>query len=215
MITFDNVTKIFADGTTPVKDFSMHIEKGETVILKGESGSGKSTILSLTAALMRPTSGDITVNNKKIAKLPDDFASLFRRENIGIIFQSYHLLQHFTVMENICVPVLPTNIHYTDAEVKAMSLLSLLGMTDKVDTEVSVLSGGEQQRVAIARALINSPEIILADEPTANLDRKLTDGLIDIFRKLSAHGHTIIIATHDTAITESGIASKIIDIGRH
>lgn len=215
MIIFDKVTKTFADGTTPVKDFSMQIEKGETVILKGESGSGKSTILSLTAALMRPTSGDITVNGKKIAKLPDDYASLFRRENIGIIFQSYHLLPHLTVMENICVPVLPTNIHYTDAEVEAMSILSVLGMTEKADSDVTILSGGEQQRVAIARALINSPEIILADEPTANLDRKLTDGLIEIFSKMKAKGHTIIIATHDSAITESGIADRIIDIGRH
>lgn len=214
MIIFDKVTKTFSDGTTPVKDFSMHIEKGETVIIKGESGSGKSTILSLTAALMRPTAGEITVGGKSIINLPESYASIFRRETVGIIFQRYNLMKHLTVMENICVPILPTNMHYTDAEVRAMSILSMLGMTDKADVNVKKLSGGEQQKVAIARALINEPDIILADEPTANLDRKLTDGLMDIFRKLKKNGKTIIIATHDTAITESGITTSIIDIGR-
>ncbi len=213
MIVMDSVTKTYTGGVSPISGFSLEIREGETVILSGESGSGKSTLLSLMAALIRPTSGDITIDGKKIAKLPEDFAALYRRENIGIIFQSYHLLPHLTAVENICVPLLPTGLSMKDITAKAMNILSSLNMADKANVNVSKLSGGEQQRTAIARALINNPKIILADEPTANLDRKLTDSLTDTFRRMSDEGRTLVIATHDSALTEALPHARIISIG--
>lgn len=215
MIIFENVTKTYDKSATPVNHFSMHINEGQTAVLKGESGCGKSTILSLAAALTRPTSGSIIIDGKPIAKLPEHLSAIMRRDNIGIIFQSFHLIPSLTVLENVTVPLLPTGRSMKEINKEAEKLLDKLGIAGKRDMNVTKLSGGEQQRTAIARALINNPKIILADEPTANLDRDLTDSVIDIFRNLAAEGRTILIATHDLVITESGIADTIIDIGRN
>lgn len=214
MIIFDNVAKKYSNESTPVKDFSMHIKEGQTALLKGESGSGKSTILSLAAGLTRPTTGSISINGRQIAKMPEHFSAQMRRDNIGIIFQSFHLLPTLSTLENVMVPLLPSNLSIKEITERAEKLLDMLGILDKTGLNVSKLSGGEQQRTAIARALINRPKIILADEPTANLDRDLTDSVIEIFKKLSEKGHTILIATHDTAIIESGLTDFIIDVGR-
>ena len=211
MIIFDKVTKTYGS-FSPVSGFSAEINEGETIILSGASGSGKSTLLALTAALIRPTSGDVIVDGRHIAKLPENFASLYRRDNIGIIFQNYNLLPALTVIENVCVPLLPEKIKYKDLHKKAMNILERLDMADKADMQVTKLSGGEQQRTAIARALINDPKIILADEPTANLDHKLTNDLAGIFIELATGGRTMIIASHDKDLAAAMQNARVISL---
>lgn len=209
MIKFTSVTKKYKD-VTPLENFSMDIAAGETAILSGRSGSGKTTILALAAALTRPTSGNIEVNSKQTAKLPEEFASLFRRESVGIIFQNYNLMPNLTTLDNVTLPLLPTKIPFRQQRERAFALMEKLGIADKAKTIAGRLSGGEQQRIAIARALINNPPVVLADEPTSNLDAKLTENLLEIFAGIKAEGRTLLIATHDKAVTESGIADKII-----
>jgi putative ABC transport system ATP-binding protein len=213
MIKFEMVTKEYKD-ITPVENFSMEINAGETAVLSGRSGSGKSTILALAAALTRPTSGSIEINGKQVSKLPEDFASLFRRDNIGIIFQNYNLLPNLTALDNITLPLLPTKVSFSEQKDRAFSLMQRLQISDRANTKTGTLSGGEQQRVAIARALINNPPVMLADEPTSNLDAKLTATLIEIFSTMKTEGRTLLIATHDRAITESGIADRIVRMGQ-
>ncbi len=209
MIKFISVTKRYKD-SVPVEDFSMEISAGETAILSGRSGSGKTTILALAAALTRPTSGSIEVNGKQTAKLPEEFASLFRRESVGIIFQNYNLMPNLSTLDNVTLPLLPTKTPFRQQRERAFELMEKLGIDNKAKIAAGRLSGGEQQRASIARALINNPPIVLADEPTSNLDAKLTDKLLEIFAGIKAEGRTLLIATHDKAITESGIADKII-----
>ncbi|PLX69934.1 MAG: ABC transporter ATP-binding protein [Denitrovibrio sp.] len=216
MIRIDNLTKTYNIGkrneTTAVKDFNLNINYGETVILSGVSGSGKSTILSLISGTMKPTNGVVRINDQIVSKLPDRFASTFRRGMIGMIFQQYNLVGDLSVIENISIPLLPTDLTQAQIKNRCKSILAKLDIADKGNLAVQNLSGGEMQRVAIARALINDPHIILADEPTANLDKALTQSLIEMLQKLKLEGKTIIIATHDPAILNSGIATRIIPI---
>lgn len=201
MIELRNVTKIYEEGasqiTTALSDVNLNIKEGAVVVLKGASGSGKSTILSLIAALSKPTSGEVLVDGKKISKLSDNFASIYRRDNIGFIFQKYNLLPNLSVKDNILLPLVPLNPHAKDAEDKLALVMDMFHIAHKADTLVKNLSGGEQQRVAIARANVNNPKIILADEPTANLDEKLSLNFIEILKELKSLNKTIVIATHD------------------
>lgn len=205
MIHIERVTKVYrraqADETIPLRDFSLHIEPGESVVLKGPSGSGKSTVLNMIAGLIKPDKGTVETAGKLISRLPEQFAAAFRRENIGMIFQRYHLLEEITVLDNITLPLLPSCIPLKDLHHKAFELMEKLEITDKAASPVSGLSGGEMQRTAIARALINDPQIILADEPTANLDEKLTEEFIKMMKLLRSEGKTIVTATHDPALT--------------
>ena len=201
MIELKNITKKYEinkhNVVTALNDVSIHIKEGELVVLKGASGSGKSSILSLIAALSKPTSGEVIVDSKRVSKLPDNFASDFRRDNIGFIFQKYNLINTLSVKENITLPLVPMNLHVDSVESKLKRVSEMFHIEHKEDVLVKNLSGGEQQRVAIARANINEPKIILADEPTANLDKKLSLSFIDILKELKAQGKTIIVATHD------------------
>ncbi len=201
MIELKNITKLYAlskvDEVRALDDVSLTVKEGEVVVLKGASGSGKSTILSLIAALSKPTSGEVVVDGKKVSKLSDNFASIFRRDSIGFIFQKYNLIPSLSVRENILLPLVPLNPHAKDAQKKLSEVMEIFHITHKADTLVKNLSGGEQQRVAIARANVNNPKIILADEPTANLDEKLSLSFIEILRELKSLNKTIIIATHD------------------
>ena len=201
MIELKNVTKIYEQGATEIitalSDVNLIIKEGVVVVLKGASGSGKSTILSLIAALSKPTSGEVLVDAKKISKLSDNFASIYRRDNIGFIFQKYNLLPNLSVKDNILLPLVPLNPHAKDAEDKLALVMDMFHIAHKADTLVKNLSGGEQQRVAIARANVNNPKIILADEPTANLDEKLSLSFIEILKELKSLNKTIVIATHD------------------
>ncbi|MDD3462599.1 MAG: ABC transporter ATP-binding protein [Sulfurospirillaceae bacterium] len=200
MIKLEKVTKVFAQGQNEVvalKDISLHVRNGEFVVLKGASGSGKSTILSLIAGLSKPTCGEILVDGKSISKLFDNFSAMFRRENIGFIFQKYNLIPTLSAKDNIIVPLVPSNPDPKEVEKKAYDVMEKFSIASKADMLVKNLSGGEQQRVAIARALVNNPRIIIADEPTANLDSKLSLELIEILKKLKAENRTILVATHD------------------
>ena len=213
MIEIKNVSKFFYEGThkevISLDNVSLHVKKNELILLKGVSGSGKSTLLSLIAGLYRPSKGEVVIKNESISKLPEQFSSRFRRHNLGIIFQKFYLIPTLNVLENVLLPTLPDNY---DAKEKAQNLLKRFGLDDKSLRLAKELSGGEQQRVAIVRALINDPEIILADEPTANLDKGLSCELMEMMAFLKNEGKTIIIATHDPLLLEWDKCDNIIEL---
>lgn len=211
MIELNAVSKVFNEGKSSeflaVKDISFSVKSGEIFFLKGISGSGKSTLLGLIAGLYKPTSGDIIIDKTDITKLSIKFASQFRRENLGIIFQNFNLIPTLNVIDNVILPTLPDAKKSLD---RARYLLDKFHLLDKEKNLAKSLSGGEQQRVAIIRALINDPKIILADEPTANLDAKLSQKLLEYFKDMK--GKTIVISTHDPFLLESGIADGFYDL---
>ena len=216
MITLKNLTKKYeiskTNVVTAIEDIELSIEEGELVVLKGASGSGKSSILSLVAALSKPTSGEVIVDGKQISKLSDDFASVYRRDNIGFIFQKYNLIPNISVKENILLPLIPLNPDEKDVQEKLDRVMDIFKISHKRDSIVRNLSGGEQQRVAIARANVNAPKIIIADEPTANLDEKLSLHFIEIIKELKEAGKTIIIATHDPLFFDLDFVDREIEI---
>ncbi len=212
MIQLNNVSKIYDGNVQALQNINLSLKEGELVVLKGVSGSGKSTILSLIAGLNKPTEGEVVVDGKKISKLPDHFASSYRRDNIGIVFQKYNLIPTLSVQENVLLPLFPLNLKRSVMDEKARRVLEMFSIAHKKDATVKNLSGGEQQRVAIARANINNPKIILADEPTANLDEKLSLEFIDILRELQSQKNTIVIATHDPLFFDLDIVDRIITI---
>ncbi|MDN5106842.1 ABC transporter ATP-binding protein [Aliarcobacter butzleri] len=201
MIKIKNLNKIFYENTNKefyaLKDINLNIKKSSCVVLKGVSGSGKSTLLSLIATLQKPTSGEIVVENESIAKLPDFHASNFRARKIGFIFQSFNLFNELSVKDNISLPLIPLGFSQKQIDEKVINTLKLANILHKKDELVSNLSGGEKQRCAIARALVNDCEIILCDEPTANLDYENSKNFIEIIKELKELKKTIIIATHD------------------
>lgn len=201
MIKIKNLSKIFYENTNKefyaLKDINLNIKKSSCVVLKGVSGSGKSTLLSLIATLQKPTSGEIVIENESIAKLPDFHASNFRARKIGFIFQSFNLFNELSVKDNISLPLIPLGFSQKQIDEKVISTLKLANILHKKDELVSNLSGGEKQRCAIARALVNDCEIILCDEPTANLDYENSKNFIEILKELKELKKTIIIATHD------------------
>jgi putative ABC transport system ATP-binding protein len=216
MIELKNITKIYEinknNKIIALENIDLKIKEGEVVVLKGASGSGKSTILSLIAALSKPTSGEVVVDGKKISKLPDNFASIYRRDNIGFIFQKYNLIPSLSVRENIILPLIPLNLHAKELEDKLKTVADMFHISHKLDVIVKNLSGGEQQRVAIARANINDPKIIIADEPTANLDEKLSIHFLQILKELKALNKTIVIATHDPLFFNLEFIDKEVEI---
>lgn len=201
MIKIKNLNKIFYENTNKefyaLKDINLNIKKSSCVVLKGVSGSGKSTLLSLIATLQKPTSGEIVVEDESIAKLPDFHASNFRARKIGFIFQSFNLFNELSVKDNISLPLIPLGFSQKQIDEKVINTLKLANILHKKDELVSNLSGGEKQRCAIARALVNNCEIILCDEPTANLDYENSKNFIEILKELKELKKTIIIATHD------------------
>ena len=216
MIELKDITKIYEvnknNKVTALSEINLKIQEGELVVLKGSSGSGKSTILSLIAALSKPTSGEVIVDEKKISKLPDNFASLYRRDNIGFIFQKYNLIPTLSVEDNILLPLVPTNPDADELSLKLDAVMKKFHIEHKKDAIVKNLSGGEQQRVAIARANINNPKIIIADEPTANLDEKLSLHFKEILKELKALGKTIVVATHDPLFFDLDFVDREIQV---
>lgn len=203
LLNLKNVSKIYKTGKIDVcalNDINLSINKGELVAIIGESGSGKSTMLNLLGGLDTPTSGEINVDGMIINKLGDNELSNYRRDSIGFVFQYYNLLPYFTVEENI---VLPLRMAKKKVDKDYLEkIINTLGLNDRITHLPSELSGGQQQRVAIARALINKPNIILADEPTGNLDSKNTKEVLELLKHTSSKfNQTIIIVTHDLSIT--------------
>ena len=201
MIRVENLSKTFTQNNAQpfhaLKNISFKIHENELVILEGVSGSGKSTLLAIIASLMKPTSGDVVVEGKHIAKLPDIHASHFRASTIGFVFQSFNLLDHLSVEENVAVPLIALRQKQNIIDEKVSKALQTANIAHKKETIARNLSGGEKQRCAIARALVNEPKLILCDEPTANLDTANAHAFLDIVKRLKQNGYTILIATHD------------------
>tara|TARA_B100000902_G_C27258755_1_gene889460 strand:+ start:49 stop:702 length:654 start_codon:yes stop_codon:yes gene_type:complete len=189
----------FSYNEIPVlKGINLDVEKGEIISIVGASGVGKTTLLHILGTLEKPQKGDYLINNKSINDLNTDELAKFRNLEVGFIFQFHNLLVEFTSFENICLPGYISSRKRKDVEERALELLNILGISDKKDKKPNELSGGEQQRVAIARALINSPSIILADEPSGNLDSKNAEKLHELFIKLNKElNQTFIIVTHN------------------
>lgn len=196
-ITLNHVSRKYPGGVCALDEVSLDIKAGEWVALMGSSGSGKTTLLNLLDGLDRPTSGQVVVLGQDTTRFRPGEATIFRRENIGLIFQQFHLIPYLTALENV---MLAQYYHSLVDKEQAMQALDAVQMTSRTGHLPSQLSGGEQQRVCIARALINDPKIILADEPTANLDEVNEQKVFDIFRTLHRQGKTLVIATHDPAL---------------
>jgi putative ABC transport system ATP-binding protein len=216
MIKITNLNKIFNENTKKefhaLKDINIEIETSSCIILKGISGSGKSTLLSIIGTLLKPTSGDIKIDNESIAKLPDLHASNFRAKKLGFIFQSYNLFNELSVKDNISIPLIPLGFSQKEINTMTLKALILANIDHKKDELVYNLSGGEKQRCAIARALVNNPDIILCDEPTANLDYDNSINFIESLRKFKKLNKTIIVATHDPIFEKLDFVDKIINI---
>ncbi len=215
MISLQNIKKSYKindEEIVALDNINIEIQKGELVLLKGPSGSGKSTILSIIANMTKPTSGEVIVKEMRISKLSDDFSSSYRLSNIGFIFQKYNLIPNLSVFDNIILPLIPQNLEESFILKRVDELLEFFQISSKKNIEVRKLSGGEQQRVAIARALVNDPDIILADEPTANLDLKLSNEFIANLESLKKLHKTIIIATHDPLFFDHKLVDKTIEI---
>jgi len=205
IIEIKNLTKKY-DNTFALNNASLRIKKGEFVMIVGKSGSGKSTLLHLLCGIDEPTDGIVKINNTNIFELNNKDLAFFRRENIGLVFQSYNLLPALTVKENI---LLPTYISGRKKD-NLKDIISILSLEDKLDSMPYELSGGGKQRVAIARALINDPKIILADEPTGNLDSKSSIEIMEYLKKCNKRGKTILMVTHDNELLK--YATRIIKI---
>ena len=216
MIKITKLNKIFNENTKKefhaLKDINIEIKTSSCVILKGVSGSGKSTLLSIIGTLLKPTSGDIKIDDESIAKLPDLHASNFRAKKLGFIFQSYNLFNELNVKDNVSIPLIPLGNSQKRIDDMSKTALTLANIQHKKDELVYNLSGGEKQRCAIARALVNNPDIILCDEPTANLDHDNSMKFIESLREFKKLNKTIIVATHDPIFEDLDFVDEIINI---
>lgn len=211
MIEFLGLSKRYSRDAVALSDITLSIGKGELVFLSGPSGAGKSTLLKMIAAVERPTSGTVIVNGQNIGRMKPSALPYLRR-SLGLIFQQQSLLSDRNVLSNVMLPLLVTGAARIEAEKRARAALDKVGLLDKAPLEPQMLSGGEQQRVAIARAIVNRPQIILADEPTANLDRKSATKVLDALKAFHGVGVTCVISTHDEQILDT--ANRIIHLNR-
>lgn len=199
MIKFDDVSKSYLGGYQAIQRVTFEISEGEMVYLRGHSGAGKSSLLKLIAAIERPTLGKIYFNEQNISNISHHDIPFLRRQ-IGMIFQDYQLINSKTIYDNIALPLEIEGYNETNIEKRVMAALDLVGLVDKQNCLPPMLSGGEQQRVGIARAIVHSPKVLLADEPTGNLDRQLAFDILKLFSTLNMQGVTIILATHDNEL---------------
>lgn len=191
-------------------DVDLQVAAGQLVVVAGRSGSGKTTLLSIIGALARPTSGEVLVAGRAVAKLPDLHASAFRRDTLGFVFQGDKLLDQLSVRDNVAVPLVPLNLKAREVDRRVARALELANIGHKLDRGVRDLSGGEKQRCAIARALVGDPAIILCDEPTAHLDRGNTEQFLAILLQLKGLGKTILVATHDPFFTGCAGVDRVV-----
>lgn len=202
MIKASNIYKKYGN-VEVLKGVDLTIEKGEVACIVGASGAGKSTLLQIIGTLEEADKGSIIIDNHDIISLNQKKLAEFRNKNIGFVFQFHHLLPEFTALENICIPALIAGLSQKEATQKAMQLLDYMNLTDRKDHKPSMMSGGEQQRIAVARALINDPAVVLADEPSGNLDSQSAKDLHQLFFKLrDMLGQTFVIVTHNPQLAE-------------
>lgn len=209
----DGITKSFDIGKHHIevlKGVSLNVRRGEWVALLGASGSGKTTLLDIIGTISCPDSGSLQIDGQEITALSSHEQVVFRRENIGFVFQAYHMLPELSICENVMLPALLENRPKKKAKEQALALLERVGLAHRVLHRSGELSGGEQQRAAIARALINSPRLLLADEPTGNLDSVTGSGILDLFKEIHADGMTIVMVTHDRYV--AGLADRTVEL---
>ncbi|MCH7640849.1 ABC transporter ATP-binding protein [Patescibacteria group bacterium] len=205
LIRLENITKIYPMGEVEVQaliDVDLQINKGEFVAIIGPSGSGKSTLMHLIGLLDSPTSGKIYLEGKETSRLTEDELAVLRNAHIGFIFQSFNLLPRTSAIDNVSLPLLYSGTDKSEREKRAKKALGVVDLSDRLDHTSAQLSGGQQQRVAVARALVNNPSIILADEPTGNLDTKSGQEIMNLLYDLNKKGNTIVLVTHELDIAK-------------
>ncbi len=213
MINVSDVTKSYIIGGNQVNallDVNLEISEGDFMAVTGPSGSGKSTLLYTLGGLLTPNTGRVTVNESDIYSLSQRLRAKFRRENVGFIFQTFELLPYLTALENVMLPLSIDGVDGLEQEDRAYDSLEKVGLDERADHKPTELSGGEQQRVAVARGLVNDPKILLADEPTGNLDQKTGDGIMSLLSDLNGEGQTIVFVTHD--LSRTVMANKVVDM---
>lgn len=210
MIKFENVTKIYPSGTIVLHDVSFEVKEGEFVSVVGKSGAGKTTLIKMILGLEKPTYGDIFFNGESVSKADQKSLQQIRRK-IGAIYQDYRLLPAKTVYENVAYIMEVEGRESEEVEEEVLRVLEIIGLRDKIDNFPSELSGGEQQRLAVARALVNHPDVIVADEPTGNLDPYNTHSVISLLDKINRAGRTVILSTHDREIINK-LGKRVITI---
>ena len=204
-IALSNVTKVYQLGGETVNalaGLTVSISPGEFTAIMGPSGSGKSTLMNILGCLDRPTSGSYMLDGQEVATLNDDELAVTRNKKIGFVFQSFNLLPRMSTLENVALPMVYAGVQKKERIVRATHVLTMVGLQDRMNHQPNELSGGQRQRVAIARSLVNDPTIIMADEPTGNLDTKSGDEVMAIFSELNCQGRTIILVTHEPEIAE-------------
>ena len=216
MIELVNIRKSFNTGKpnefVAIHGVSLSIDSEKATVFRGPSGSGKTTLLSMIGCLARPTSGRIRLNGQEITSLPERFLTEIRQKTFGFMFQQFNLIKGVTALENVMLPACPSGEKHSSLKRRAMDLLETFKISQKALSNVEWLSGGEAQRVAICRALINNPSVIIADEPTANLDTKLSHEFMEIMGRLKGEGKMILIASHDPLVYELSLIDRIIDL---
>lgn len=205
MITIKNLNKVYKTGSVEVhalKDVNLEIQHGEFIAIMGHSGSGKSTLMNILGCLDRPSSGEYLLDGIDIKNQNQDELSLIRNKKIGFVFQAFNLIPRTNVLRNVELPMIYAKVKSSQRKQRALELLEKVNLSDRIDHLPNELSGGQKQRVAIARALANNPPIILADEPTGNLDTQSSEEIMQIFRNLNEEGNSIILVTHEPDIAE-------------
>jgi putative ABC transport system ATP-binding protein len=216
LIALKDITKIFNRGRpdefTALSDVSLEIEPRGLAVFKGPSGSGKTTLLSIVGCMSKPSAGRVLVQGREVTSLPDRFLTDIRRHTFGFIFQQLHLVRGVSALENVILPAYPSGERIAALRDRGLRLLDLMGLSSRAKTNVEWLSGGEAQRVAIARALINEPAIVIADEPTAHLDTKLSLDFMAAMGRLKDEGKTILFASHDPLVYESAMVDRVLEM---
>ncbi len=216
MISLADVRKVYNEGrpdeVTAVDGLSLSIEPNTVTVLHGPSGSGKTSLLTLVGGMARPTSGRITVDGEEITSLPERFLTALRRQKFGFVFQGGNLVRGLTALENVMLPAYPLGESRPALVLRARALLQRFGLAHRERSKVEWLSGGEAQRAAIARALINEPKVVIADEPTAHLDTRLTLEFMDIVRELKEQKKTLVIASHDPRVREAACVDRAVGL---
>jgi putative ABC transport system ATP-binding protein len=216
MIRTENLCKTYGtNGSTvnAVSDLSLRVAKGTCLLLRGPSGSGKSTLLNLLGCLAHPTSGSLFLDGREVSHLPDHFLTAVRREKIGFVFQSFNLLQGYTAVDNVAMPLLPLGLHARSRRDRALALLRRVNLSHRAHHRVNDLSGGEQQRVAVARALVNDPALIIADEPNSNIDEDNGRLVLELLGELKREGRTLVVSSHDPAFGKNGLVDDVLTLG--
>lgn len=217
MLSVTNLKKVYRMGqqeVVAINGLDLKVEKNEFIAVMGASGSGKSTLMNILGCLDTPTAGSYLLNNKEVAHMDDDELAEIRNQHLGFVFQSFNLLPRLSALKNVELPLRYCPSPNGDSTELAGKMLNIVGLKDRADHKPSELSGGEMQRVAIARALINNPDIILADEPTGNLDSNTADEIMSILARLHRQGQTIIMVTHENDIAEYAQRTIILKDGR-